>query len=122
MAKSLHRTASAATARLIAKLKRRDPWPAMLATALETDESVLDELARLMRREHLSLDIGRMFLDTTYACQRLSAAHAGTNEALRQLALRLFEAVQRLVRRREDWAGSRRMQSFPVFGTLRKRP
>lgn len=111
MAKSLHRTATAATARLMVQLQRRDPWPTLLARALGTEESVLIRLSALMCQERLPLDLERMFLDTTYACQRLALAHTSTHEPLRGMAMGLFDAVQRLASRRDAWVRATRLST-----------
>ena len=53
-----------------------------------------------MAAQREPFDAGRFFLDTTYAYQRLAAAHSSNDAALQSLALLLFDRYQTLDQRR----------------------
>lgn len=61
----------------------------------------LQELQRLLQAEGLALQPTRMLYDRLYAFERLAAAHASANPALREQALRLFERYQQA----GEWIG-----------------
>jgi hypothetical protein len=77
-----------------------DPWPTLLAAALAIDVTVLRQFIQAMAERGDPVDSARMFLDPVYAFRRLAAAHAGSDEALRSLSLKLFEPCQQFEERR----------------------
>ncbi len=79
-----------------------EPWLGQLAMSLDADDQQLERFLTLMQAQALPVDAGRLFMDATYAFQRFAWAHSSDNEALRQLALVLFEGYQRLEGRRKD--------------------
>jgi hypothetical protein len=79
-----------------------DPWPTLLAAALAIDVTLLRQFILAMAERGDPVDSARMFLDPVYAFRRLAAAHAGSDEALRSLSLKLFEPCQQFEERRRQ--------------------
>lgn len=60
------------------------------------DIAMLQEFKLLMGLEGWPVQIARMCYDRLYAYERIAQAHASASEALRQVALLLFQAYHRL--------------------------
>jgi hypothetical protein len=73
-----------------------------LAQSLGAADEQLRDFANLMEVHDWPVDIGRLFMDSRYAFERFALAHTSTDEALRHLALMMFEGYQRLENRRKN--------------------
>jgi len=96
------RRSAARMAPLLPTPAQDDPWPALLAAALSIDLATLRQFIQAMADKGDPVDSARMFLDPVYAFRRLAAAHAGSDESLRSLSLRLFEPCQQFEERRRN--------------------
>lgn len=65
------------------------------------DGGDLQRFQALMGQEGLALQPTRMLYDRLYACERLAQGHASANEALRELAMRMFNSYQQA----GEWIG-----------------
>jgi hypothetical protein len=65
------------------------------AAVLPLPVSSLTRFQRLMAYEGWAVDVARMCIDTAYAHDCMATAHTSQHEALRKVALQLFEAYGR---------------------------
>ncbi|MCX2862737.1 hypothetical protein OOZ63_12910 [Paucibacter sp. PLA-PC-4] len=66
-----------------------------LSIAGPVDGVQLQAFQSLMQQAGLRLQPTRMLYDRLYAFERLAEAHASGNQALRELAMQLFDSYQR---------------------------
>jgi hypothetical protein len=77
-------------------------WPGMVAASLAIEAGKLTAFSRLMAQHGFELDTSRLFFDPFYAYRRLALAHTSNDEALKALAIEMFEKYKALERRRRD--------------------
>lgn len=81
-----------------------EPWIEVIAATLDVPPELLRAFAQRMDAQQWPLDAARLYLDAGYAHARLALAHTSDDEALKQLALLLFDRYQALSRRRQAGA------------------
>lgn len=74
----------------------RSPRQQMLPNGVQLDVAALLRFKQLMARERWPVQLARMCYDRLYAYERIAQAHASADDALRSVALRLFQAYHRL--------------------------